>query len=54
LKVFLDRERVRQEWIETLPPQKNHQRHLFDGTSRIVPEFLQSSAGAAVAHWNGL
>jgi NAD+ kinase len=30
LKAFLDRERVRQEWIETLPPGKNLFRKLAD------------------------
>jgi NAD+ kinase len=30
LKSFLDRENVRQEWIETLPPQRNLYRRLAD------------------------
>src|SRR5439155_25689789 len=30
LKAFLDRERVRQEWVETLPPRKDLFRKLAD------------------------
>lgn len=30
LKSFLDREKVRQEWIETLPPQKSLYRKMAD------------------------
>jgi len=30
LKVFLDREGVRQEWIDTLPPQRNLYRKMID------------------------
>jgi NAD kinase len=36
LKAFLDRERVRQEWIETLPPRKNLFRKLADLRDRKV------------------
>ena len=34
LKSFLDREKVRQEWIETLPPQKNLYRKMADLRNR--------------------
>lgn len=30
LKAILDRERVQQEWLETLPPQRNLYRRLAD------------------------
>ncbi len=36
LKAFLDRERVRQEWIETLAPRKNLFRKLADLRDRKV------------------
>ena len=36
LKTFLDRERVRQEWVETLPPRKNLFRKLADLRDRKV------------------
>ena len=36
LKAFFDRERVRQEWIETLPPRKNLFRELTDLRDRKV------------------
>ena len=36
LKAFLDREKVRQEWIDTLPPQKNLYRKLADLRDRKV------------------
>lgn len=39
LKVFLDREKVQQEWIETLPPQKNLYRKISafrDGRADLV------------------
>src|SRR6266536_3434029 len=36
LKAFLDRERVRQEWIETLPPRKNLFRKIADLRDRKV------------------
>ena len=36
LKAFLDRERVRQEWVETLPPRKNLFRKLADLRDRKV------------------
>ena len=34
LRSFLDREKVRQEWIETLPPQKNLYRKMADLRNR--------------------
>ena len=36
LKAFLDRERVRQEWVETLPPRKDLFRKLADLRHEIV------------------
>src|SRR6266511_458916 len=36
LRAFLDREKVRQEWIETLPPRKNLLRKLSDLCHRKV------------------
>jgi NAD+ kinase len=36
LRAFLDREKVRQEWIETLPPQKDLFRRLADLRDRKV------------------
>jgi len=36
LRAFLDREQVRQEWIETLPPRKNLFRNLADLRNRKV------------------
>lgn len=36
LRAFLDREKVRQEWIETLPPRKNLLRKLGDLCDRKV------------------
>src|SRR6185369_11118310 len=36
LKAFLDRERVRQEWLETLPPRKDLFRKLADLRERKV------------------
>jgi len=36
LRTFLDREKVRQEWIETLPPRKNLLRKLGDLRDRKV------------------
>ena len=47
LKAVLDREKVRQQWVETLPPHRNLYRHVADlrGTKADL------AIGAYEMHW---